>query len=214
MEELAIYGFGGFGREIASIIERINDVSPSWRIMGFFDDGVAVDTANRYGKVLGGMNELNNWPYKINVVMAIADPEILQRLVGKIKNPHICFPNIIAPTVLFFDYDTVHLGRGNVICHSCRISCDVSLGDFNLLNGGVSLGHDVKLEDFNVMQPEVRISGQTSIGNANFFGVRSLALQGLKIGNHTRIGSSSVIMRNTQDGMTYFGNPAKILKYS
>lgn len=214
MEELAIYGFGGLGREIASIIERINEIVPTWKIVGFFDDGITVDTANRYGKVMGGMNELNNWPKRLNVVMAIADPHILQKLVGKITNANICFPNIIAPTVLFFDRNTIHLGKGNVICHSCRISCDVSLGDFNLLNGGVSLGHDVKLEDFNVMQPEVRISGQTSIGNANFFGVRSLTLQGLKIGNHTRIGSCSVIMRNTQDGMTYFGNPAKILKYS
>jgi sugar O-acyltransferase (sialic acid O-acetyltransferase NeuD family) len=214
MEKLAIYGFGGFGREIASIIKGINDISPKWEIVGYFDDGVTAGTTNRYGKVLGGMGELNNWPSKLNMVMAIASPDILQKLIEKIENPNICFPNIIAPTVLFFDNATIKLGKGNVICHSCRISCDVSLGDFNLLNGGVSLGHDVKLGDFNVMQPDVRISGQTSIGNANFFGVRSLALQGLKIGNHTRIGSSSVIMRNTQDGMTYFGNPAKILKYS
>lgn len=211
MKDIAIYGAGGFGREIASIIARINEVAATWKIVGFFDDGVAVGTSNRYGKVVGGIDELNSWNRQLNVVMAIADPNILQKLIGKINNTKISFPNIIAPTVLFFERNTIQLGKGNVICHSCRISCDVLLGDFNLLNGGVSLGHDVKVGNFNVMQPEVRISGKTTIGNTNFFGVRSLILQELKIGDHTRIGSSSVIMRNTSDGLTYFGNPAKII---
>jgi acetyltransferase-like isoleucine patch superfamily enzyme len=63
-----------------------------------------------------------------------------------------------------------------------------------------------------MMQPETRISGETMIGNKNFFGVRSTVLQGLKIGNDTRIGAGSFIIRKTKDGHTYFGNPAKMLK--
>lgn len=210
MKDLAIYGFGGFGREIASIIHSINGINPEWNIVGFFDDGIPAGTANKYGKVLGGIGMLNEWHNELNVVFAIASPAIVQKLVSAISNPQISFPNIVAPTVLFFDRDTFSCGRGNVLCHNVRISCDVSMGDFNLLNGGVSLGHDVKVGDFNMMQPETRISGETTIGNSNFFGVRSLVLQGLKIGNETRVGTGSVVMRKTKDGMTYFGNPAKI----
>ena len=62
------------------------------------------------------------------------------------------------------------------------------------------------------MQPETRISGGTTVGNNNFFGARSLVLQRIKIGNYTRIGAASVVMRNTKDNNLYFGNPAKILK--
>ena len=212
MKDIAIYGFGGFGREIASIIMSINKVNPEWNIVGFFDDGVATDTANRYGKVLGGMQNLNEWDSPLEIVFAIASPSILQTLVSKITNQYISFPNIVAPTVFFFDGDTFKCGMGNVLCHNVRISCDVSLGDFNLLNGAVSLGHDVKVGDYNMMQPEVRISGETKVGNANFFGVRSLVLQGLTIGNNTRIGTCSVVMRKTKDGLTYFGNPARVLR--
>lgn len=212
VKDIAIYGFGGFGREIASIIQSINKVTPTWNMFGFFDDGVALDTANRYGKVLGGMDDLNRWDSPLNVVFAIASPTILQMLVSKITNKSVTFPNIIAPTVLFFDADTFNCGMGNVLCHNVRISCDVTLDDFNLLNGAVSLGHDVKVGNFNMMQPDVRISGETIIGDANFFGVRALVLQGLKIGNNTRIGTSSVVMRKTKDGMSYFGNPAKVMK--
>lgn len=212
MKDIAVYGFGGFGREIASIITMINKKSPTWNIVGFFDDGVSPGTSNRYGVVLGGLEDLNDWEVELSVVMAIASPNVIKKITSEITNPKIKFPNIIAPTVLVFDEDTLKMGQGNMICHNCRLSCDVVLGNFNLMNGGVSLGHDVTIGDFNMMQPETRISGETKIGNSNFFGVRSLVLQGLSIGDNTRIGAGSTVMRKTKDGMTYFGNPAKILK--
>jgi sugar O-acyltransferase (sialic acid O-acetyltransferase NeuD family) len=212
MQDIAIYGFGGFGREIACIIYAMNEVTPVLNLIGYFDDGVAEGMGNRYGKVLGGMNKLNTYSQGLSVVMAIASPAILEKLTQKITNPNISFPNIIAPNVLFFDKGSIKVGQGNVIGFGGRISCDVTLGNFNLLNGCVSLGHDVSLGDYNMLQPEVRISGETIIGDTNFFGARSLVLQGLKIGNNTRIGTGSIIMRNTKNGMTYFGNPAKIIK--
>lgn len=214
MNDIVIYGFGGFGREIASIIENINRDAPTWNIIGFIDDGIAAGTENKYGKVLGNRDFLNDMKQTVGVVMAIASPVVLSRVIPFIDRPGIWFPNVVAPDVLFFDEDTFVQGRGNVLCHGCRISCDVKMGDFNLLNGMVSLGHDVCLGSFNVMQPETRISGEAAIGDRNFFGVRSLVLQGIKIGNETRIGTGSVVMRKTKDGMTYFGNPAKILRAS
>ncbi len=212
MKDLVIYGFGGFGKEIASIIYSINLIQQEWNFLGYIDDGVPVGTRNKYGKVLGDREFLNQIDKPTAVVMAIATPIILEKIIPQIVNKNVDFPNIIAPTVLFFDKDSIRMGHGNVLCHSVRISCDVTFGNFNLLNGSVSLGHDVKLGNFNVMQPETRISGETEIGSVNFFGVRSLVLQGLRIGNDTRIGTGSVIMRKTKDGMTYFGNPAKIMK--
>jgi sugar O-acyltransferase (sialic acid O-acetyltransferase NeuD family) len=212
MKDIAIYGFGGFGREIASIIQSINKISPTWNIKGFFDDSVALGASNKYGAVIGYLHTLNQYPKPLNVVMAIASPKILEMLIPKITNPNITFPNIIAPGVLYFDEETFTIGEGNVIGHGCRFSIDVEIGNFNLINGMVSFGHDVKVGNYNIFQPETRISGETTIGSANFFGVRSLVLQGIKIGNNTRIGTGSVIMRKTKNGMLYFGNPAKIMK--
>lgn len=209
MKNLVIYGAGGFGREIASIIQSINKVTPTWNALGFIDDGIAVGTSTSYGKVLGNIDFLNEFPRPISVVIAIASPKILEILSQKITNPNISYPNIIAPDVLFFDKTTLTIGKGNVLGFGCRLSTDVELGNFNMVNGMTSVGHDVKIGDYNVFQPETRISGETNIGNSNFFGVRSLALQGLKIGNLTRIGVGSVVMRNTKDNCLYLGNPAK-----
>lgn len=212
MKDIAIYGFGGFGREIACVIKAINQTVPTWNFVGYFDDGHAIGDGNKYGKVLGNLDTVNGYDKSLAVVMAIASPTVLQDLIGKIHNPNIYFPNVIAPNVLFFDKESVAIGQGNVITFGGRISCGVSIGNFNLMNGCVSLGHDVVIGDYNVMQPEVRISGETIIGNANFLGVRCTVLQGLTIGSDVRIGTGSVIMRKTKDGMSYFGNPAKIIK--
>ena len=209
MKDIAIYGAGGFGREIACLLNQINDVKPLWNIIGFFDDGVTVGVENRYGKVLGNLQALNQYQESLSIVIAIATPKYLKKLSESITNPNIDFPNIIAPNVNIFDKSVFKIGRGNLIFFGCRLSCDVSIGNFNLFNGAVSLGHDVNLGDYNVLQPSVRISGDSTVGNENFFGVQSLVLQGLKIGNNTRIGVGSVVMRNTKDNFLYMGNPAK-----
>lgn len=212
MKDIAIYGAGGFGREIACLLRQINELKPLWNMIGFFDDGDQVGS-NRYGKVLGDLKRLNTWKEPLSVVLAIATPSHLENLALKIINPLIEFPNIIAPNVNIFDKNTFTIGKGNLIFFGCRLSCDVSIGDFNLFNGAVSLGHDVKLGNFNVLQPSTRISGDCRVVDKNFFGVQSIVLQGVKIGNNTRIGALSVVMRNTKDDSLYFGNPAKKMKY-
>lgn len=212
MKDIAIYGFGGFGREVACVIQAINEIEPTWNLIGFFDDWHVEGEENRYGKVLGGIDVVNRYPQKLSVVMAIASPCVLQKLTREMVNPNIEFPNIIAPNVLFFDQESVEMGQGNVITYGGRVSCGVKFGDFNLLNGCVSLGHDVQIGSYNMLQPEVRVSGESIIGDSNFFGVRSIILQGIRIGNNTRIGAGSVVIRKTKDGMLYFGNPAKLMK--
>ena len=61
--------------------------------------------------------------------------------------------------------------------------------------------------------PNVKVSGEITIGDKNYFGVGSTILQQIKIGNNTTIGANSLIIRKTKDGMTYVGNPATVMKY-
>ncbi len=209
MKNIAIYGFGGFGREVACLLKKMNETLPVWNLIGFIDDGVEVGKENRYGKVLGGIEYLNNYTSDLSVVISIANPHSIKKIVANITNPMIDFPNIIAPNVNLFDTDAFTIGKGNIIFWGCRLSCDVVIGDFNLINGAVSLGHDVHIENYNVLGPSTRLSGNCTVGEENQFGVGSIVLQGIKIGNNTKIGIGSVIIRNTTNDSFYFGNPAK-----
>lgn len=210
MKDILIYGAGGFGKEIACLLQQINEVSPEWNLLGYIDDGLPFGTENRYGKVIGNMDTLLNWNEgELNVVVSIANPTVLNKIMETIHNPLISFPNILAPNVNVFDEDAVKMGKGNVFFFGCRISCDVEIGDFNICVGLNSFGHDVKVGDCNVFSPSVRLSGCVSVGNQNFFGVGSIVLQGMKIGNNIRLGAGSVLMTKPKDGNLYMGNPAR-----
>lgn len=217
MKDIAIFGAGGFGREVACLINRINlhvENEEKWNIVGFFDDAPNLKgTHNEYGEVLGGMDKLNSWSSPLSVALAIGSPAILKLLVSKIKNHLVKFPNLIAPDATFLDNRNVKIGKGNIICSQCIISTNVTIGDFNIVNCCTIIGHDASLGNYNAIMPSVNISGGVQIGNENYFGVSSVVLQYLKIGNNTKIGANSTIFQKTKDGNTYIGNPAYILNY-
>lgn len=210
MKNLAIYGAGGFGKEVFCIVRKINEVQPQWNVIGFFDDGKEKGAAvGRYGEVLGGMAELNAWDEELSVVIAVGTTSNLLKITEQIQNPLIDFPNIIHPEAIFADWESVVIGQGNVVQRASAFSCDVTIGDFNVFNGGTVLGHDVTIGSHNILMPGVRISGATHVGDANFFGMSSIVLQGLKVGNHVSLSPGSVLLTRPKDGSLYMGNPAR-----
>lgn len=213
MKDIAIYGAGGFGREVACLIQQINQASDNnkskWNIVGFFDDNKEKGCRNEYGEVLGGLEELNSWPISLSVVIAIGSPKGVKRIAESVTNKIVDWPNIIAPDVVILDRNNLKMGKGNIVSSRCFFSCHVNIGDFNIFNGYVTVGHDNVIGNYNTIMPAVRLSGNLTIGNSNFFGVNSIVLQNLQIGNNTTIGAGSVVYRKTEDGYTYVGNPAK-----
>ena len=210
MKQIAIYGAGGFGREVACLLNKINEVEPTWELIGFFDDGIEKGKrVSHFGNVLGGINELNAWPTVLSLAITIGNPKVVQHIIANIKNPNIEFPNIIAPSVYFADPETFKIGKGNIVQKHCSFSCDVTIGDFNVMDGADVFGHDDVVGSFNTFMPAMRISGEVTIGDGNFFGVGSIIVQQVKVGNNIRLGAASVLMRKPKDGCLYMGNPAK-----
>lgn len=213
-KKIAIYGAGGFGRELACMINMINDAEgKKWEIIGFFDDGKIKGSKNEYGEVLGNLETLNNWPEPISVALAIGSPKYLKSLSEGILNPLVSFPNIIAPGSLFYDENNLKIGKGNIICPLSIISCNVTIGDFNLFNGRISIGHDVSIKSFNAFMPGVKISGEVSIGNSNLFGADSFIKQQISVGENIVLSPLSALLTKPKDNHLYIGNPAKIFKF-
>ena len=213
MKDIAICGAGGFGREVACLINIINENNPTWNFIGFFDENLEKGLTNEYGEILGGNNEINKWKNDLAIVIAIGSPIIINKVSRIITNPRIYFPNIIAPDFVMLDKNSFKMGKGNIIQIKCCNSCNVNIGDFNIFNGNNSIGHDTKIGSYNVFMPSVKISGGVEIGNRNFMGVSSVILQYLKMGDDVRVGAGSIIMRKTQDNTLYIGNPAVKMKF-
>lgn len=214
MRRIAIFGAGGFGREVFCLIKSINALSPQWEVIGFFDDGKPKgEPVGHYGAVLGGIAELNDWRESLAVVIAVGSAQSMKKIAAGINNPFVFFPNIIYPGIMYADEFSVSMGKGNIIQRASYFSCDVKIGDFNIFNGSTVLGHDVVMGSFNILMPAVRISGGATIGDSNFFGINSIVLQGKTVGNGITLSAGSVLMKNPKDGKLYIGNPAKLMEY-
>lgn len=214
MKDIAIYGAGGLGREIACMLNKINKIKPTWNLIGFFDDGKNVgEEISHFGKNLGGINNLNKWDSDLAVCLCFGDPKTISYIRSRITNPKIYFPNLIDPSFSIADPDTFIIREGNIIKGHCSCTTHVSIGNFNIFNGFVAMGHDIEISDFNVFMPGVRISGEVSIGNFNLFGSDSFIKQELKIGNNVTLSPLSALLTKPKDGNTYIGNPAKKFKF-
>lgn len=210
MKDIAIFGAGGLGKEVACLVNRINEKEPTWNLIGFFDDNPDLNgrMISHFGPCLGNSDNLNNYHEDLALVMAIGNPLTVKKVVGKIRNSHISYPNLIHPSFSISDSESFQIGQGNVIQANCTVTVDVQMGDFNILNGSVSLGHDTQVGSFNMFMPGVRISGGVTIGDENFFGVYAVVLQQIAIGHRIRLGAGSILMKKPKDGYLYLGNPA------
>ena len=209
--QIAIYGAGGLGREVAGGIHRINRAGhQQWEIVGFFDDNIPVGSqVSHYGKVIGGINQLNAFDEPLALAIAVGSPMTRKHIHDLITNPNIFYPNLIAPSFRILDNQTFSIGEGNIIQDNCSVTCDVKIGNFNVLNGSNAMGHDVNVGDFNVLMPGVRLSGEVRLGNCNLLGADSVVLQRVKIGDNVTLGAGSTMMTKPKDGFTYIGVPAK-----
>lgn len=213
MKDIAIFGAGGFGREIACLINRINKVENRWNFIGFFDDNESLwGSENEYGKVLGGSQQIKEWVTPLDVTIAVGSPRALKAIREKLNNSNISFPNIIDPTFEIIDENNYEIGEGNIIQRHSSISIHVKIGNFNVFNGSDALGHDVEIGDYNVIMPSVRVSGEVKIGNSNLLGVGSIVIQQMRIADNITLAPGSVLMTKAKKEGIYMGIPAKIFK--
>lgn len=215
MKDIAIYGAGGFGREVASMIDLINRTQPNtWNLIGFFDDGEPKEKqVSHFGRILGNYEDLNAWPTDLRVVLCIGSPKTLKIVRGKITNPKVIFPNLIHPNFVITDAATFNIGEGNIIKANCSVTCDVTIGNFNVLNGFINIGHDVNVGDFNVFMPGCRISGEVTVKTLNLIGADSFIKQQLKIGEGVTLSPLSALLTKPKDNCLYIGNPAKKIEF-
>lgn len=209
---IAIVGAGGQGREVLQLLRQINQVTPTWECIGWFDDGIDKGTLINGLPVLGDTDTLNAWTEPLAVVIAIGFPAIKAKVVRQIgSHPQLSFPVIVHPSVLW-EPETVHIGRGTIVTQGCRMTVAVNVGEFVLLNIGTILTHDVVIGNYCSLMPSVNISGAVVVEEGCYIGTGTQIIQGLRIGTQSTIGAGSVVIRDIPPYSTAVGVPAKVVK--
>ena len=207
IRDLAIYGAGGFGREMAFMVQQMNAHINQWRLLGFFDDGKQANEKIDGIAVLGGIERLNQWQSSLAIVMAVADPVVRRAVVGKIRNEHIEFPVMIHPQSMAGSAAN-KFGKGTLITAGSILTTGIELHDFVIVNLSCTIGHDVKIGSYTSVMPGCNISGGVTIGEGNLIGTGAQILQYLSVGNDCKVGAGAVVTRSVESGKTFVGVPA------
>lgn len=213
MNKIAIFGAGGFGREVQMLIEQINKDKIRYNFIGFFDDGVEKGTIINGFPVLGGIYELNDFLSELYVVFAIGTPKIKRKIISKINNLNIKYPILVHPNVLCGANDFLEIGEGSIICAGTIITVNISIGKHVILNLGCTVGHDTFLGNYSSFMPSVNISGEVQIGEAVYCGTGAKIINQIKIGENTIIGAGAVVSKDLPANCTAVGVPAKVVKF-
>ncbi len=210
MKKIAIIGAGGFGREVAWLIERINEDKNEWNFIWYYDD-IKSKSDDNY-PVLGNVDDLLSLKEKLYVVCAIGTSSIRKKVLQRLTtNCNIEFPNLIDPTVIMSD--SIKMGVGNIICSRNIFTVNVSMGDHNIVNLNCTIGHDVIIESYITLNPTVNISGNVILKEACEFGTGSEIIQGITVGENTIVGAGAVVVRDLPSNSVCVGMPAKPIKF-
>ena len=212
MKDIAIFGAGGFGREVLTIIKAINKEKSTYNMVGFFDDGLPIGKVVNGYPVLGGKEELNKWGHNLCVVFAVGNPIVKDKIVKGLYNDNLSFPTLIHPSVIIGDSDYVHIGKGCIICAGCIITTNIQIKDFVILNLGCTVGHDTVIGEHSSFMPSVNISGEVNISERVYVGTGAKIINQLSIGENTIVGAGAVVINSLPSNCTVVGVPASIVK--
>lgn len=212
MKDIAIFGVGGFGREVLTLIQDINQYEKRWNIIGFFDDAHNRGEIINGFPVLGKLSDLNNWESELAIVVAIGNPTIKQKIVNKIDNSNITFPTLIHPSVIIGDKEFVKIGKGCIICAANILTTNIEVQDFVILNLTCTVGHDTIIGEYSAFMPSCNISGEVNIGNGVYCGTGVKIINQVSIGDNSIIGAGAVVTSNQPANCTIVGIPAKVIK--
>lgn len=210
MKDIVIIGAGGFGREVAWLIEDINKENKEWNLLGFVDDNEEIQGKEINGyKVVGNIEWLKN--QELYVVNAIGDPIIKKKVMERLQGSKNKYPVLIHPSVIYSD--KVTFGEGSIICAGNIITVNIEIGKHVIINLDCTIGHDAKIGDYSTILPSVNVSGDVDIEECVSVGTGSAIIQGIKIGNNTIVGAGAVVVKDLPANCTAVGSPAKPIKF-
>ncbi|MEW6664888.1 MAG: acetyltransferase [Thermodesulfobacteriota bacterium] len=210
LRKIAVFGAGGFGREVAWLISEINRVTPTHDLIGFVDDDPELKGRVVGGHaVLGGLGILGEIR-DVAIAVAVGDPSTRLRIAERLKAFGVLLPNLIHPSVLVGEETS--MGEGNILCAGVIITVNVRIGNFCHLNLKSTVGHDCVLEDFATAACGVDLAGDVRLGQGVYLGNHATVLPSVRVGPGSVIGAGAVVNRDVRAGSVCVGVPARAIR--
>jgi sugar O-acyltransferase (sialic acid O-acetyltransferase NeuD family) len=129
------------------------------------------------------------------------------RLYGHVKS--LGYDCISFVSSRAFVWHNVQIGENTFVFEDNVLQHRVRLGDNVILWSGSHVGHQTVIETDCFVAPRAAISGFCKIGRGSYLGVNCCLADNLVIAEDCVIGAGAVVVKPTEAGQVYVGNPAR-----
>lgn len=206
MNRVAIFGAGGLGGEVLSLITALDAVEP----VCFVDDAAKPGTLVRGVPVAGGIDVIHTLDPSVHLVIALGDPREKARVASICIGLQRTFLTLIHPSVIIQHPESVRIGAGAVIQAGSILTNDIVLGLNVLVNLNCTIGHDVRIGDNTSVMPGANLAGKVVVGESVLIGSGTNIINGVTLGDRCRIGAGAAVIADVPAEALAVGVPAII----
>ena len=202
-KSILVIGAGGHAK---SVIDALLSVGEYDKIAVLEDFG----TKEILGfKVIGKVNEAKKFldEYQ-NAVVAVGDNDYRLKTINYLKGLGYNLPCIIHKKAYVSRFSSIR--EGSVVLGGAFINANVKIGIGVIINSSVTVEHDCIVADGVHLSPNSVVCGGVIVGDKTWIGSGATVIDHINIGKKVIIGAGSVVIRNMQDNVTAYGNPARV----
>ena len=207
MKNLIIIGASGYGREVYNTAVESIGFKEEFEIKGFLDDNLnALDGFKGYPPIIGTIKDYQPMTNDV-FVCAMGNVMTRKRVSEMILERGGEFYTLIHKTA--YISMNVTLGKGCMILAGARLHCDVTIGDYVIIQPFAIIGHDCVVGSWSLINTYSDLGGGSKLGEGVTLQINSFVMPLAVVGDYATIGAGSVTIRRVKAGQTVFGVPAK-----
>lgn len=215
MKDIVLYGSGGMALEVVQLLEDINEIEPTWNILGYIDDfrggqGENNPVVNGY-KILGTREIIGDFDPAVYWVIAVSNPQAKREIHDALAPYGLRYATLIHPTAKISK--NVSLGEGTIVSYGCIASVNAVLENHIYLNMRTVIGHDTVIKSFTTCLIDCIVAGGVIIGEGVLLGSNCVIKEKKTIGNNSKISMGAAVFFDVDDNVVVMNRPPKSMKF-